>query len=138
MKIAFADTFYWIALLSPKDTWHCRVVKFSQANPHLNLVVTDGVIDEVFAYFSKQGSLMRSKVICLYRGILSDQSIQIVSYNPELRRSGIELYQKRLDKGYSLTDCISMVVMEKMDITEVLTNDQHFAQEGFKLTFSKL
>lgn len=135
MKIAFADTFYWIALLSPRDTWHSRVIQFSQENPYLHLVITDGVIDEVFASFSKQGSLMRSKVVSLYQSLLNNPHIEIIPYNQELRQAGIELYQKRLDKGYSLTDCISMVVMNNENITEVLTNDQHFAQEGFKLIF---
>jgi len=36
-----------------------------------------------------------------------------------------------LDKAYSLVDCISMTTMRQMHITAVLTNDHHFAQEGF-------
>ena len=48
------------------------------------------------------------------------------------------VYGQRLDKGYSLTDCISMIVMEQMGITEVLTYDKHFAQEGFTLLFTDL
>ena len=69
---------------------------------------------------------MRGKVIELYQNMLDDPSIQLISYNQELRQTGIELYKKRLDKGYSLTDCISMVVMKKLNISEVLTNDKHF------------
>lgn len=44
----------------------------------------------------------------------------------------MELYGARLDKGYSLTDCISMYVMREHGLTEVLTHDQHFTQEGFR------
>jgi predicted nucleic acid-binding protein len=135
MRVVFADTFYWIALLSPRDNWHSKVIQFSQANSHLNLVITDGVVDEVFASFSKQGSLMRSKVVSLYQSLLNNPIVEIIYYNRELRRAGIELYQNRLDKGYSLTDCISMVVMKNENITEVLTNDYHFTQEGFKIIF---
>lgn len=135
MRVVFADTFYWIALLSPRDNWHSKVIQFSQANSHLNLVITDGVVDEVFASFSKQGSLMRSKVVSLYQSLLNNPIVEIIYYNRELRRAGIELYQNRLDKGYSLTDCISMVVMKNENITEVLTNDYHFVQEGFKIIF---
>jgi uncharacterized protein len=43
------------------------------------------------------------------------------------------LYEKRPDKGYSFTDCISMIVMRQMNITEVLTGDPHFQQEGFTI-----
>jgi predicted nucleic acid-binding protein len=79
---------------------------------------------------------MRGKVIELYQNILDDPSIQLISYNQELRQAGIELYKKRLDKGYSLTDCISMIIMKKLNISEVLTNDKHFSQEGFTIIFS--
>ena len=52
MKIIFADSFYWIALLSPKDTWHSRVIEWSQSYPDVSLVITDGIIDEIFARFA--------------------------------------------------------------------------------------
>jgi uncharacterized protein len=41
----------------------------------------------------------------------------------------------RLDKGYSLKDCISMHTMRQRGISEVLTNDRHFEQEGFRALF---
>jgi predicted nucleic acid-binding protein len=47
----------------------------------------------------------------------------------------LSLYKARADKGYSLTDCISMNTMRERNLTEVLTHDQHFAQEGFSLLF---
>jgi predicted nucleic acid-binding protein len=37
------------------------------------------------------------------------------------------------DKGYSLTDCISMNVMRDRGINDVLTQDKQFAQEGFNI-----
>jgi predicted nucleic acid-binding protein len=112
------------------------VIKWSQSNSKQSLIITDGIIDKIFAHFSKQGDIMRGKVIELYQNILDDPSIQLISYNQELRQAGIELYKKRLDKGYSLTDCISMIIMKKINISEVLTNDKHFSQEGFTIIFS--
>jgi predicted nucleic acid-binding protein len=44
---------------------------------------------------------------------------------------GLALYKRRLDKGYSLTDCISMEAMREEGLTRILTHDAHFAQEGF-------
>lgn len=44
---------------------------------------------------------------------------------------GLPLYERRPDKGYSLVDCISMNVMRRLRLRQVLTNDRHFAQEGF-------
>ena len=46
----------------------------------------------------------------------------------------MSLYEQRLDKGYSLTDCISMNVMKQLNITEVLSHDKHFTQEGFTIS----
>jgi len=37
----------------------------------------------------------------------------------------------RLDKTYSLCDSVSFVIMRQRQITEALTTDKHFEQEGF-------
>jgi predicted nucleic acid-binding protein len=58
----------------------------------------------------------------------------LVMVRPQTHQSfldGLALYKARLDKEYSLTDCISMNVMWQDGITEVLTHDDHFVQEGF-------
>lgn len=46
---------------------------------------------------------------------------------------GLEFYRSRLDKQYSLTDCVSMLTMREREVFQVLTHDRHFAQEGFLL-----
>ncbi len=48
-------------------------------------------------------------------------------------QAGFALYQARPDKKYSLTDCISMQAMRQEGITEILTHDGHFTQEGFSI-----
>jgi predicted nucleic acid-binding protein len=48
---------------------------------------------------------------------------------------GLDLYKTRPDKGYSLTDCISMLTMRREGLTDALTNDRHFEQEGFRALF---
>jgi uncharacterized protein len=49
----------------------------------------------------------------------------------ELFDQGVELYAARTDKQWSLTDCISFVVMRQYRVTEALTGDRHFEQAGF-------
>jgi predicted nucleic acid-binding protein len=44
---------------------------------------------------------------------------------------GVEYMNRRRDKEYSLTDCVSFVLMEKFGITEALAFDAHFTQAGF-------
>jgi uncharacterized protein len=138
MTVAFADTFYWIALLSPGDRWYQTVMEYSRKNSNIYLVLTDGILDEILNYFAERGSFLRSRAIVLYESITSDPNVRVIPYSSELRIAGLELYKKRLDKGYSLTDCISMVVMRQMGINEVLTHDKHFKQEGFTVLFQDL
>src|SRR5438105_965772 len=50
--------------------------------------------------------------------------------------AALALYEARPDKSYSLTDCRSMLAMRALGLTEALTNDHHFTQEGFTILFS--
>jgi hypothetical protein len=45
---------------------------------------------------------------------------------------GLLFYADRLDKEWSLTDCISFIVMADERLTEALTGDKHFQEAGFK------
>ena len=135
MKRVFGDTFYWIALLNPRDNWHQAALDYAQNYTATQIITTDGVIDEILAFASCKGSLMRQKALSMCREMLREPTIEVIPYTSEIRELGLDLYGRRLDKGYSLTDCISMIVMQQMSITEVLTHDRHFAQEGFTLLF---
>jgi predicted nucleic acid-binding protein len=138
MKQIFADTFYWIALLNPKDDWHQIALNYAHNCINDQLITTDGIIDEILNYASCRGTIMRQKALLMCTQMLREKTIQVISYTPELRQLGFELYKQRSDKGYSITDCISMVIMQQMDIFEVLTHDKHFTQEGFIILFQKI
>ena len=55
----------------------------------------------------------------------------------ELIEKGLQLYAGRLDKGWSLTDCISFVAMREHGINDALTCDHHFEQAGFRVLLSR-
>lgn len=122
--------------MNPRDDRHQSVLADARNNSDRSLVLTDGILDEVLNYASTRGSLMCQKALLLCSRLLQDPQITVVSYTPKLREAGLMLYGQRSDKAYSLTDCISMVVMKQMGITEVLTHDHHFTQEGFMILFS--
>jgi uncharacterized protein len=67
--------------------------------------------------------------------ILASSVIRIIPQSRESFLAGLNLYRARPDKGYSLTDCISTQTMRNEGITEALTNDRHFEQEGFRALF---
>ena len=60
-----------------------------------------------------------------------DNHVTIVPPDDALFHRGVEFYAQRPDKDWSLTDCISFVVMEERGIREALTGDHHFEQAGF-------
>jgi len=64
---------------------------------------------------------------------LLDVRVKVIARNEMTFLNALELYESRLDKGYSLTDCISMNVCRALNINEILTHDHHFEQEGFKV-----
>jgi predicted nucleic acid-binding protein len=74
MKPVFADTFYWIALLNPKDDWHQIALHYAHNNTN-PIITTDGIIDEVLNYAASRGSVMRQKALLIYRQILREPTI---------------------------------------------------------------
>lgn len=67
----------------------------------------------------------------------ADDALTIVPASMDLLRQGVRVFDRRLDKQWSLTDCISFVVMKSFDLNEALTADHHFAQAGFDILLKK-
>lgn len=131
MRILFADTCYWIAILNPRDQLHERAVGVSQTLTAARIVTTDEVLTEFLNYFGDRGILLRQAATRMVMHMQVDRRIHIEPQSRETFVAGFSFYRARLDKGYSLTDCISMNLMRQMQLTEALTNDGHFSQEGF-------
>ena len=133
MRRVFADTYYWIALLNDRDQGHAAARAISQTLPQPGIITTQEVLSEVLTYFCAHGRQVRQTVAAYIRQILTDPAITVHPQSFQSFLSGLALYEARPDKKYSLTDCISMLVMRQEAITEVLTNDDHFKQEGFTI-----
>jgi uncharacterized protein len=74
----------------------------------------------------------RQTFIDLYQVLQTDADVEAIPASAELFERGMELFTDRPDKDWSLTDCISFVVMQERGITEALTGDHHFEQAGFR------
>jgi len=136
MQRCFADTFYWIALLVRRDDWHERVTASNHTLQREDtLFTTDAVILEFLAAFSSAGSYLRQQAVARVEAMLSNPYIRVVEVTRARLLEGLALYKDRPDKAYSLTDCLSMQVMRQEGLTEALTNDHHFTQEGFHILF---
>ncbi|MBO1346973.1 MAG: type II toxin-antitoxin system VapC family toxin [Hormoscilla sp. GUM202] len=126
MKMVFADTFYWISSINPRNEWYPRIIDVTSRLGQTRIVTTDEVLVEFLTFYSNYGPQMRRRAVELVRGLLNDPGVQVIEQTHESFLSGLNLYENRLDKGYSLTDCISMNTMIRLGITEVLTHDKHF------------
>jgi predicted nucleic acid-binding protein len=130
----FADTFYWVALIHRKDARNKAVMEWSRAAASAVLFTTEEVLTEVLAFCSADEGL-RAKAVKTVRSILVARTVHVVPQSHESFLDGLSLYESRPDKGYSLTDCISMQTMRREGLSDVLTNDRHFEQEGFRALF---
>jgi len=135
MTAVFADTFFWIALADLADSAHRRALDFAIERKKSVIVTTDEVLVEYLTYFATAHERLRRKAVTHAERILDDHGVRVVPQSRESLISGMALYGARPDKGYSLTDCISMQTMRREGLTEVLTNDRHFEQEGFRALF---
>lgn len=136
MKSVFVDTVYWIAVVRPGDQWKGPSEKARKALGSVRLVTTDEVLIEFLAAISSGGEGLRLHGVRMVQAILSNANIRVVPQSRDSFLGGLNLYGERPDKGYSVTDCISMNTMRSDGIADVLTNDHHFAQEGFTVLIS--
>jgi uncharacterized protein len=133
MRAVFVDMSYWVARSNRRDQWHLKARESSSQLDKVLFLTTELVLVEYLNFFSEFGDVMREQTAVAVERILADSKHQIVWQSQALFESGLALYKSRLDKGYSLTDCVSIVVMREAGIQDALTHDRHFAQEGFTI-----
>lgn len=131
MTLAFADTLYWVAIARPNDPWSPAARAARASLGAVTLVTTDEVLVEFATALSRGGPAVRRVAAQMVRAILTSKDVRVVEQTRAGFEHGLSRYEQRADKSYSLTDCISMNVMESEGIHQVLTNDHHFEQEGF-------
>jgi predicted nucleic acid-binding protein len=135
VKPVFADTVYWVALIHPNDEWRGPALTATSLRSDALLVTTDSVLIEVLNFFAEHGEEARLRTVLAVEALLTNAQTEVVPQTHENFLAGLALYKARADKGYSLTDCISMTVMRERSINEVLTHDRHFTQEGLITLF---
>ena len=127
MTERFADSFVFLAMINRSDRKHVAAVEALGKNRD-PLVTTAWIITELADGLCAVGS--RAVFVSLEARLRSNPRMTIIAADPVLYESGLDLYRQRPDKAWSLTDCISFVVMRQRGITEALTGDHHFEQAG--------
>jgi len=125
----FVDTVYWLALINANDEWHETALDWS-ARISGRLVTTEAVLTEVADALARADR--RRWAIDAIQAVRNDPAITAVGGGTPLFDRAFKLYASRADKDWSLTDCISFVVMKERQLARALTADLHFVQAGFR------
>jgi uncharacterized protein len=128
MKTVFADTSYYIALLNHRDGNHQKANRFASEYKG-DFVTSSWIITELANYLCQSPN--RSLFVSLYEDLRNNKHVTIVPLSNHLHEEGLNLYAKRLDKDWSLTDCISFLIMQQQNLHEAAAADHHFEQAGF-------
>ena len=128
MNAVFADTFFYLALLDAAEPDHERALAESKISRLI--VTTEFVLLELGNACARAED--HADFLALVAGMRASPRVKIIPLASELFNRGLARMRERSDKNWSLTDCISFVVMEAEGIREALTGDQHFEQAGFK------
>jgi len=130
----FIDTWGWLTLHDKGERYHHQATQaYQQAIAQNGQIYTsDYVLDETFTFFFRRLPAPRSEQSM--KGLLSafsTSNFHLIRIDEERFTQTIKLRSKFLDKPLiSFTDLTSIVVMQELDITTILTEDAHFTHVG--------
>jgi len=125
----FVDSAYLFALADDHDELHPRAMNWATTVPP-PLLTTEYVLWEMVNGFSK--IVDRPKAHALLASMEHSPAWEIISAQGNLYAAGMTMHRQCHDKDWSLTDCISFIVMRERCIQRALTHDHHFEQAGFE------
>jgi predicted nucleic acid-binding protein len=114
----FVDTGYLFAITTPGDQLHGRATSWAKSLRE-PVLTTEYVLWELVNGLSRP--LDRRQAHALLDNIQMSSAWEVVEARRDL-----------ISPGWSLTDCISFIVMRDRGITRALTHDHHFEQAGFE------
>jgi predicted nucleic acid-binding protein len=129
LKVVFADTGYWEAVLNPNDKLHVKAHEISSGLGKARMVTTEMVLDELLAALSKQS--VRAFAVMGVQAIQQSPNVEVIPQTSLQFSAAFDSYCAMADKEWSLTDCASFNVMRERGLVEALAHDRHFEQAGF-------
>lgn len=129
LQDVFADTAYGIALVVKQDQYHDRAQQWSLRISG-RIITTVPVLLEIANTLSRPA--WRKAGVALIDNLQHRPDVEIVRLSESLWQRGWDLFCQRADKAWSMTDCISFLVMQDAGLSDALTADEHFRQAGFR------
>ena len=138
MRVIFLDTFYLQSLADYQDNSHQMAIKMTNRLGRFASVTSEMVLTELLNALCGRGAYLRQVALNMVEELQQSQTVEIVPQTPQLFADALVFYRQRQDKCYSLTDCSSMLIMRQKKISDALTFDRHFQQEGFNALLRSL
>lgn len=124
------DTVYIQAILNRADQHHLRATTLqSRIKDAREVWVTEAVLLEVGAALS---AINRVAAARFFRSLYVTSNVRVVPIDAKLFQRGLQLYEARPDKNWSLTDCLSFIVMQDQQLVDAISADEHFVQAGYR------
>lgn len=134
-KRIFLDTSFIIAILSTSDVFHTQaVIQAREISSSDEIWITDAILFEVGNAFSKIDKTLASGFI---RNCTETLTTRIVWTDEVQFKKALEKYTQSRDKNWSLTDCLSFLVMAEQELEIAYSSDHHFEQAGFQYTLKR-
>jgi uncharacterized protein len=133
IRTVFIDAACLVSLINPKDSMHTSAIEALTGVDGAELHITDAVLTEVLNYYAERGEYLRQEALNLVKNLMNREDLNLIYTSKYVFHLALERFEDRQDKGYSLTDCMSMVIMEMNGVQDILTSDRHFTQAGFRI-----
>jgi predicted nucleic acid-binding protein len=134
MAATFVDTDYLLALVNTSAKYQDRArITASVDTPPF--VSTEAVLIEIGNSLS--GLRRRTIAVATLTNLRPVTNVQIIPVDANSFERALDLFASRSDKEWSVTGCLSFVIMQEHGLTQVLTTDRHFEQAGFQNLLAK-
>lgn len=132
-KSIFIDTGAWIALSDKSDQYHKKAVTYIRklTKGGYGMITTNMVIHETFMLLSRR--LSRTAAITFLDEVYNDSNVEIFHSDENCEQEAFSIIRKYIDQDFSVTDCVSFVIMKREKLKQVFTFDKHFKTMQFSI-----
>jgi predicted nucleic acid-binding protein len=123
------DTSGLLCHFDAADARHNEATTYFRSSRRL---LTHSYVLAEFVPLRQARGLPRRGALAFAVKLLNNALVKFVRVDGRLHRSALALLQARMDKTYSLCDALSFLLMRQYGLTDALTTDRHFEQEGFR------
>ena len=125
----FLDTSGLLCLHNRAEPFHAQA-RLLYREAHIRL--THSYVLAEFVALAQVRRLPRVSALTFLVDLVNNPDIDTIWVDAGLHHAGMVLLLARQDKTYSLCDAVSFVLMRQRRVSEALTTDRHFVQEGFQ------